>query len=88
MKRDEEMKDIEKQDCCYCLCNSCINNVESLTVKIEEIPSDAYPCFICDECYMFDGNDKNKNMSISECDRYIIDNYHAIKNRMQIKIVK
>lgn len=41
--------------CYYCLCRSCINNAESLTVNPEEVPYDWRPCFFCDICNNFDG---------------------------------
>lgn len=40
--------------CYYCLCNSCINNAESVTITPDEIPDDWNPCFFCDMCRKYD----------------------------------
>lgn len=73
--------------CYYCLCNSCVNNVESRTVNVREVPNDYDPCFICDDCCVYDGDCQKKNMEIEKCKKYIIDDYHAQKNRKKIKII-
>ena len=74
--------------CYYCLCNSCINNAESTTIKPDEIPYDWQPCFFCDDCRIFDGDTKKRNMEREQCARYKIDNYHANQNRKKFRIVR
>ena len=73
--------------CYYCLCRSCINNAESLTVNPEEVPYDWHPCFFCDICNNFDG-ESPENMEREECHEYVIDDYHARQNRKKIRIVR
>lgn len=73
--------------CYYCLCRSCINNAESLTVNPEEVPYDWRPCFFCDICNNFDG-ESPENMEREECEEYVIDDYHARKNREKLRIVR
>ena len=73
--------------CYYCLCNSCINNAESLTVNPEEVPYDWHPCFFCDICNNFDG-ESPENMEREECEEYMIDDYHARKNREKLRVVR
>ena len=73
--------------CYYCLCRSCINNAESLTVNPEEVPYDWHPCFFCDICNNFDG-ESPENMEREECEEYMIDDYHARKNREKLRVVR
>lgn len=73
--------------CYYCLCNTCMNNAESMTLTPDELPYDWKPCFFCDECSRF-GNDCHKDMKRKQCERYVIDNFHAEKNRKNFKIVR
>lgn len=73
--------------CYYCLCRSCINNAESLTVNPEEVPYDWLPCFFCDICNNFDG-ESPENMEREECHEYVIDDYHARQNRKKFRIVR
>ena len=73
--------------CYYCLCRSCINNAESLTVNPEEVPYNWHPCFFCDICNNFDGENP-KNMEREECYEYVIDDHHARQNREKLRIVR
>lgn len=73
--------------CYYCLCNSCINNAESITITPDELPYDWKPCFFCDICRNFDG-ESSKVMEKTECSEYVIDNYHAAQNRKNLRIVR
>lgn len=73
--------------CYYCLCRSCINNAESITITPEELPYDWKPCFFCDMCKNFDAKSP-ENMERTECSEYQIDNYHAAQNRKKLKIVR
>lgn len=76
--------------CYYCLCNSCINNIESITVNSDrdKFPDDWKVCFFCDDCRKFDGDTAKRNMEREQCDRYEIDAYHVEKNRKKFKVVK
>ena len=73
--------------CYYCLCRSCINNAESLTVNPEEVPYDWHPCFFCDICNNFDG-ESPENMEREECHEYVIDDYHARQKRKKFRIAR
>lgn len=73
--------------CYYCLCNSCINNAESMTITSDELPYDWKPCFFCDICRNFDG-ESPENMEREECSEYVVDNYHAVQNRKKLRIVR
>ena len=74
--------------CYYCLCNSCINNAESITVNHDEVPYDWKPCFFCDDCKMFDGDSTKRNMERNQCIRYEINNHHAEQNRKKFRVVR
>lgn len=74
--------------CYYCLCNSCINNAESITVNPDEVPYDWKPCFFCDDCRKFDGDTAKRNMEKEQCSRYEIDDYHAKQNRKKLRVVR
>lgn len=73
--------------CYYCLCNSCVNNAESITISPKELPDDWNPCFFCDICSNFDEKGF-RNMEKSDCRRYVIDDYHVRKNRKKFRIVR
>jgi hypothetical protein len=73
--------------CYYCLCNSCVNNVENIRVKPNDTYCDWKPCFQCDNCRIYDGDSSKKNMEVASCDRYVIDNYHAVQNRKQFRLL-
>lgn len=94
MNKPEEKSLTPKQNkvpmanpCYYCLCNSCINNAESRTVTPKELPNNWNPCFFCDICSNYDEKEI-KNMEKDECMNYRIDDYHVIKNRKKMKIVR
>lgn len=74
--------------CYYCLCDSCINNAESITARPDEIPDGWEPCFFCDDCRKYDGDAIKRDMEREKCIRYSIDNYHAEQNRKKIKIMR
>lgn len=74
--------------CYYCLCNSCIYNVENRSIKPEEYPYNWEPCFYCDECRNFNGDITKKNMEREQCSRYKIDSYHAQINRKKFRSVR
>ena len=72
--------------CYYCLCNSCVNNAESITVTLDEIVDNYGPCYLCDDCKFYDDKN-NKIMETEVCHKYLIDNYHALRKRKKFKIV-
>ncbi len=75
--------------CYYCLCNSCINNAESITVNQgnNKFPDDWVACFFCDDCRIFDGDTAKRNMKRDQCARYEIDDYHAKQRRNNFKVI-
>ena len=81
-----ECRPLMADPCYYCLCNSCINNAESLTIHPDELPYDWNPCFLCDECIKFDGKEL-KNMCRTKCIKFEIDNYHADLNRKKFRVI-
>lgn len=74
--------------CYYCVCNTCINNVENFKVTPDEVPDDWNSCFFCDECRKFDGDTSKKCMEREQCIRYEISNYHAEQNRKRLKVMR
>ncbi len=76
--------------CYYCLCNSCINNAESMTVNPDKdkLPDKWEACFFCDDCREYAGGIAKRNLEREQCDRYIIDNYHAEQKRKKFKVVR
>jgi hypothetical protein len=87
-KNGSKMHETMINPCYYCLCDSCINNVENTRVK----PTDVYcgwkPCFQCDDCRVYDGDISKRSMEVASCERYAIDNYHAARNRKKFKLVE
>ena len=75
--------------CYYCLCNSCTNNAESITVNLgnDKFPDDWEACFFCDDCRKFDGDTAKRNMERGQCARYEIDDYHAKQMRKKFKVI-
>lgn len=74
--------------CYQCLCDSCINNVDTITSTQEERISSS-PCFNCDECYWYgmDNNNLTKNQK-SKCENYRITSYKAELKRNILKVIK
>lgn len=87
VKEEVRRKPPMADPCYYCLCNSCINNAESITICPDEVPYDWKPCFFCDACRRFDEK-CSKDMERVQCERYVIDNYHAQQSRKRFKIVR
>lgn len=87
VKEEVKTKPPMEDPCYYCLCNSCMNNAESMTISPEEVPYGWNPCFFCDDCRRFDEKCYN-DMEREQCERYVIDNYHAEQNRKQFEIVR
>ena len=69
--------------CGGCLCCKCTNNVENPNVKIGEQKE---ACFNCDYCRYFDGQGKNNKKF--DCEKYLITDYAAEKERRRFRIVK
>lgn len=70
--------------CVNCLCQYCSNNVEELwhTVMPEEVQED---CFSCDECCEYTAG--YTHQKIQGCERFIMSNYGAVRNRKKFKEV-
>lgn len=73
--------------CYYCLCKSCINNVENIRTTPDEITQNWVPCYCCDDCSRYDDR-KKISQETEHCNQYAIDNYHAEKNRRKFKIMR
>lgn len=73
--------------CANCLCQYCVNNAEELwgKVKPEEMQE---PCFICDECRIYNGDHKFRNQRKEECENFVMSDYGTGKNRKRIKLIK
>lgn len=74
--------------CVNCLCQYCTHNVEELynTVKLEEVADE--PCFICDECMVYSGENTHKVCLKMDCENFVMSNYGAKRNRKRFKLVK
>lgn len=68
--------------CGGCLCYKCANNVENLNVEIGEQKE---ACFNCDYCRYYSGEGKNNKKF--NCEKFIITDYQAEKERRKLKIV-
>lgn len=73
--------------CANCLCQYCANNAEEIwhRVRPEEMGE---PCFNCDECYEYTGEDGHKVKVQRQCANFVISDYGVERNRKKIKIVK
>lgn len=71
--------------CTNCLCQYCANNIEEYRVKPEEMQE---PCFICDECRIYNGDHKFRNQRKEECENFVMSDYGTGKNRKRIKLIK
>lgn len=70
--------------CVNCLCNYCVNNVESINVEQGEMLE---ACFACDYCCHFSGENKLCSMVKENCSQFKISNYEAQKKRSKLRIV-
>ena len=73
--------------CANCLCRYCVNNAEEVwnTVQPEEVQE---PCFICDECRVYNGGCRLRKQRKEECVNFVMSDYGARRNRRRFKIVK
>ena len=73
--------------CANCVCNYCVNNVEEMwrTVRPEELRE---VCFNCDECHEYSGNRKDTLRRLRHCERFVISDYGAERNRKKLKIMQ
>ena len=69
--------------CGGCLCDKCANNVENLNVKTGEQKE---PCLNCDHCKYYNG--EGRNVKTFDCEKYLITDYAAEKERRRFRIVK
>ena len=72
--------------CVNCVCQYCVNNQEEVWNKVrsdEVIES----CFNCDECHEFTGDCRDRRRYKEHCDRFVLSDYGAARNRKHIKLV-
>lgn len=72
--------------CVNCVCQYCVNNQEEVWDKVrpDEVNE---PCFNCDECYEFTGDCRHRRMLKEYCDKFILSDYGAVRNRKHIKLI-
>lgn len=73
--------------CVNCVCQYCVNNVEEVWDKVhsDEVIE---PCFNCDECHVFTGENRLQRRSKEYCDKFVLSDYGAARNRKCIKLIK
>lgn len=73
--------------CANCVCQYCVNNVEELWDKV--LPEEVIEsCFNCDECHEFTGDCQHKAKSKKYCDKFLVSDYGAARNRKHIKLIR
>ena len=73
--------------CVNCVCQYCVNNEEEVWNKVR--PDEVVePCFNCDECSEFDGDSRHLRMLKEHCDKFVLSDYGAARNRKHIKLVE
>lgn len=73
--------------CANCLCEYCVNNAEQSLEKVKQGEMQE-PCFICDECRVYDGDCKKQIQRKEECEKFVISDYGARRIRKRIKMIK
>lgn len=71
--------------CANCVCRYCANNAEELWDKVQPLEVKE-SCLNCDKCHEFTGDRKHKTEVKKYCDRFVLSNYGAAKNRKRIKL--
>lgn len=73
--------------CVNCVCQYCVNNQEEIWDKV--CPDEVIePCFNCDECYEFTGDCRNQRMLKEFCDKFVLSDYGAARNRKHIRLIR
>ena len=73
--------------CTNCVCQYCVNNAEELWNKVQ--PGEVKEsCFNCDECFEFTGYACHKVRTKRYCEKFVLSDYGAARNREYIKMVK
>ena len=73
--------------CVNCVCQYCVNNQEEVWDKVR--PDEVIePCFNCDECYEFTGDCRHRRMLKEHCDKFVLSDYGAARNRKHIKLIR
>lgn len=73
--------------CVNCVCQYCVNNQEEVWDKVR--PDEVIePCFNCDECHEFTGDCRHRRMLKEHCDKFVLSDYGAARNRKHIKLLR
>lgn len=73
--------------CVNCVCQYCVNNQEEVWDKVR--PDEVIePCFNCDECHEFTGERRLRRMLKEFCDKFVLSDYGATRNRKYIKLIR
>ena len=75
------------EQCTNCLCERCVNNAEELWSKVRP-EEQREPCFNCDECWHYTGDNNHKSRRIEDCRKFEISDYAAASRRKKFKIIK
>lgn len=73
------------EQCVNCLCERCTNNVEELWSKVRP-EEQREPCFNCDECRYYTGENNHKSRRIEDCGKFEISDYAAVSQRKKFKV--
>lgn len=72
--------------CTNCLCEYCLNNAEQSWDKSRSGEMQE-PCFNCDECREYTGESKHKTCERKDCEKFLLSEYGANRNRRTFKIM-
>lgn len=72
--------------CVNCVCQYCVNNWWRYNDKVR--PDEVIElCFDCDDCHEFTGDCRDRRRCKEHCDRFVLSDYGAARNRKHIKLV-
>lgn len=71
--------------CVNCLCMKCANNVEEVWHKVKP-EEQKEPCFNCDECSLYTGENKHRIQRKEDCAGFVISDYAAGLKRKKFKL--
>ena len=73
--------------CTNCVCQYCSNNVEELWNRVQPEEVKEF-CFNCDGCFEFTGDACHKAGTKRYCEKFVLSDYGADRNREHIKLLK